>query len=200
MTIFWDKASTEVNKAEKVYILALDAYGIEDYDKAMELVNKAIKTDKKFYQANLLKAKILFFLDHKEEALKILSKLKSNYPAFTDATMWLIRIKILAGNFDDAKKLLDKELSFNSSDWRIYYLYALLAEKTDNYELRLLMNSRAESALIDSAKLYMDLAISWHAMGMHERVKINLEKARIISESNTLMQELEKSLDNHFQN
>ena len=180
--------------AEKVYIAAINAYGSEDYPKALELAQRALKIDKKFYQALFLKAKILFFDNKIEEALRVFSRLAASMPAFTEARLWQIHCQILCQKYDLAEKALEKELSVNHSDWRVYSLYALLGEKTGNYEQRLVMNRRAETILADSAKLYLDLALSWELMGLSARSEEYMKKASCIGELSATMAELEKSL------
>jgi len=182
-------------EAEKAYIAAVDAYGAEKYDNSLEQVRRAIKLDRNFYQASFLEGKILFFSEKQPEAEKIFSKLTSKYPEFTEARIWHIRCLILKGDFETAQKMLDKELSFNQTDWRIFNLYSLLAQHKDNYEERIAMNRRAENILSGSARVYIDLAITWHTLGLDDRAKVYLEKAQHVTGANISFQELEKALN-----
>jgi hypothetical protein len=74
-------------------------------------------------------------------------------------------------------------------------LYALLGQKTNNYEQRLSMNRKAETALAESAKVYMDLALIWRALGMNIRAGDYLRKAETVSGSNISMGRLESALE-----
>ena len=186
-------------EAEKTYIAAVDAYTAEQYADSLELVQLALKLDHNFYQALFLKGKILFFSDKPVEAEKIFSNLVSRHPAYTEARIWHIRCIILKGDFIAAQNMLDKELSYNQTDWRIYNLYALLAQRTDNYEERLSMNRRAETILSGSARVYLDMAITWRTLGLNDRAQIYLEKAQLVSGANVSFQELEKAINQIFQ-
>jgi len=186
-------------EAEKAYIAAVDAYEDEQYAGSLEHVRHAIKLDRNFYQASFLEGKILFFSGEMEQAQKIFSKLSSRYPAFIEAKIWNIRCLIIKGDLETAKKLLDKELSYNQTDWRIYSLYSLVAQKENNYEERLAMNRKAESMLTDSAGVYIDMAIIWRTIGLKDRAQIYLKKAQIVSDSNISISELEGALNQLFQ-
>jgi predicted Zn-dependent protease len=167
--------------AETSYISALEAYTEQDFDRALDFTRKAVSLNKRFYQASFLEAKILFFTGKESEARTVFARLVKRYPRYLDARIWYIRCLILGADYDEAVAELDSELSFNTSDWRIYYLYALLGQKTENYEQRLAMNRRAEAALADSAKVYADLASTWRALGLEERAEEYFGKAAIIS-------------------
>jgi len=180
-------------EAEKAYIAAVDAYAAEQYADSLELVRQAIKLDHSFYQASFLEGKTLFFSNKHEEAEKIFSKLASRYPAYIEARIWYIRCLILKGDFITAQNMLNKELSYNQTDWRIFNLYSLLAQRTDNYEERITMNRRAETILSESARVYIDMALVWHTLGLDDRAKAYLEKAHHISGANIPFQELEKT-------
>jgi predicted Zn-dependent protease len=149
--LFSCKDSGARETAENLYIAALDSYTEQQYGKALELVRNARSHDKKFHQARLLEAKILFFDSKEAEAEKQFAALVAKYPSYTEARIWHIRCLILSGGHEAALSELESELSFNTSDWRVYYLYALLGAKTNNYEQRLSMNRKAEAVLGDSA-------------------------------------------------
>jgi len=186
-------------EAEKAYIAAIDAYTEEQYEDSLELVRRAIKLDRNFYQASFLEGRILFFSDRQEEAEKIFFRLSSRYPAFTEARIWHIRCLILKNDFKTAQILLDKELTFNQTDWRIYNLYSLLAQKTDNYEERLAMNRRAENILTDSARIYIDMAIIWHTLGLRDRAQTYIEKAQHVTGANLSFREIENIISQFLQ-
>ena len=183
-------------EAERVYIAAIDAYQTEDFYNSLNLVSRALELDPHFYQASFLKGKILFFTDRTEEAKRIFYRLISRFPAYTEARIWYIRCLILKGEYRAAQDMLDKELSFNQTDWRIYSLYSLLAQRMNNYEKRLAMNRRAEAVLSGSASVYIDMAFIWYSLGFNARAQIYLEKARHISDSGISFQELERIISN----
>lgn len=177
-------------EAEKAYIAAVDAYGAEKYEEALVFIRQALVRDRKFYQAEFLEGRILFFTGNEAEAKKTFARLVTRHPEYIEARIWYIRTLILNGEYEKAEGLIEGELSFNTSDWRIYYLYALLAQKQKDYEKRLSMGRHAETALRDSAKVYMDMAAAWQALGLEERVKNYLEKASLISGANILPEQL----------
>jgi tetratricopeptide (TPR) repeat protein len=182
-------------RAEKTYLAAVEAYAEQQYDAALEFARAALRTDKNFYQAAFLEAKILFFQGNENEAEKLFLRLVKKYPLYTEARIWHIRCLIISGQNGKALSKLEEELSFNNTDWRVYYLYALLGQKTNNYEQRLSMNRKAEMALTESAKVYMDLALIWRALGMNSRAGDYFRKAEIVSGSNISMSRIENALE-----
>jgi tetratricopeptide (TPR) repeat protein len=181
--------------AEKTYLAAVEAYAEEHYERAMELIRKVRRLDKRFYQAVFLEAKILFFQGKEAEAESLFHELIKKYPSYTEARIWYIRCLIISGQNEKAVYRLEEEISFNSTDWRVYYLYALLGQKSDNHEQRLSMNRKAEMALTESAKVYMDMALVWEALGMESRAREYLKKAEIVSGSNASIKRLEAALE-----
>jgi tetratricopeptide (TPR) repeat protein len=177
----------------------VEAYSNQKYEDALNLVRMAQKAGRNFYQARHLEGRKIFIHGSIKQAEKIIKRLIANYPEYTEARIWYMRCLILSENYEEAKKQLDKELSFNTSDWRVYNLYSLLAQRTDDYEQRLSMNRRAETALTDSAKVYMDQAITWYALGMENRAQEYLEKARNITGTNLSMRQLEDAVNQFLQ-
>ncbi|MDR2375748.1 MAG: tetratricopeptide repeat protein [Treponema sp.] len=202
-------------RAEEVYVAATEAYSQEHYAEALEYLRESLRLDPNFYQARLLEGKVLFFQNRIPDAAKLFAKLAAKYPEYTEARLWNLRCLVMAaspspadsgsspgsstgspGSAASAEKLaaardaLDRELSFNPTDWRVLYLYVLLAGNTGDWEKRLSMGRRAEAALSDSAKVYLDMALSWYSLGLEERANLFLEKARIVSGNNTSLTRL----------
>jgi tetratricopeptide (TPR) repeat protein len=192
--ILFSCASRNRGEAERAYLAAAEAYGGENYQEALVQVRRALKADRAFYQAEFLLGKTLFFTGEEAEALEVFSRLVKRRPEYTEARLWRIRCLVLGGRYGEAADLLDRELSFNSSDWRPLYLYALLAQKTGDYEKRLSMGRRAEMALSDSAKVYLDLAVAWYALELKDRAAVYLEKAQTVSGSNVPLGKIEETL------
>jgi tetratricopeptide (TPR) repeat protein len=189
-----NKASSS-REAESTYIAAVEAYSVENYVLALDNVNKVLEQDRNFHQALLLKGKILFFTDKLNDDELIFSNLTRKYPQYTESRIWYIRSLILSNKYSEAQTMIEEELSFNASDWRVFYLYSLLGQKTNNYELRLSMDRRAESILTDSAKVYMDLALAWYALGMNDRAYSYLEKANVVIGANNSIAQLENAIE-----
>jgi tetratricopeptide (TPR) repeat protein len=172
-------------RAERAYLAAAEAYAEERFGEALEYAGESLKIDPDFYQARLLEGKILFFQDRPEKAAELFAALSAKHPEYTEARLWNLRCMVLSGKDpEEVQAALDRELSFNPSDWRVLYLYALLAGGRGDWEKRLSMGRRAESALSDSAKVYLDMALSWHSLGLKDRAALALEKARIVSGGN----------------
>jgi tetratricopeptide (TPR) repeat protein len=185
--------------AERIYVAASEAYGAENLEDALDLARRALKLDGRFYQASLLEGKILFFMDRNADSQAVFARLVKKHPSYTEARIWHIRCLILKGDYAAARALLDRELSFNQTDWRIYSLYALLAQKTENYEERLAMNRRAETVLSGSTRVYLDLALAWHSLGITGRAESYLKKANDVAGSNISFRELENALAEFLQ-
>jgi tetratricopeptide (TPR) repeat protein len=181
-------------QAEGVYVRAAEAYAQEHYTEALEYARESLRINSNFHQARFLEGKILFFQNRLEEARKIFTALGVKYPEYTEARIWMLRCLVLSipekdtpaheKRVKEAQAALEKELVFNSTDWRVLYLYALLAGNTGDWEKRLAMGRRAETALSDSSKVYLDMALTWHSLGLEDRAGHSLEKARIVSRNN----------------
>jgi tetratricopeptide (TPR) repeat protein len=179
---------------EGAYVAATEAYAQERYTEALEYVRESLRINPGFHQARFLEGKILFFQNRLDEAQKTFSALTVKYPEYTEARIWTLRCMVLSipGNdmpehekrVIEARTSLEKELTFNSTDWRVFYLYALLAGKAGDWEKRLSMGRRAETALSDSSKVYLDMAFTWHSLGLEDRAGRSLEKARVVSGTN----------------
>lgn len=166
--------------ANKLYLQSLDAYSKNDFLLCIKLVEKAIDLNENLIQGKLLLAKSYFFLDENSKALKFLEKIIKDNPEFTDARIWNIRILIFSENFQQAKKYLENELRINQTDWRVYYLYSLLAKAEGDFETQISMLEKAEIALIDGAKVFGEISEIWQGLGLEERANENLNKQKII--------------------
>jgi tetratricopeptide (TPR) repeat protein len=190
------------DRAEGAYIAAAEAYAQERYGEALEYLGESLKADPNFYQASLLEGKVLFFQNRMDEAVDLFTKIVAKHPEYTEARLWKLRCLVLAAGpgeqgLEEAREALERELSFNPTDWRVLYLYVLLAGNTGDWEQRLAMGRRAEAALSDSAKLYLDMALSWYSLGLEDRAQAFLDKARAVSGNNTSLARLGE-LTGHF--
>jgi tetratricopeptide (TPR) repeat protein len=173
--------STTSGTTEKEYIVAVDLYSKQDFQGSLKVLRRIIKNDGKFYPARLLEGKILFFTDDLAGAKRVFATLARKEPRYTEARLWYIRTLIVSGDNATAQRELDRELSFNTSDWRFYYLYALLARATNESEKRIAMLNKAAVFLEESGKVYIDLAKTWHDLAQDDRALRYLEKAGIVA-------------------
>lgn len=178
----------------KLYLAAMDAYSHEQYTESLAYIDMIKKHYNGFYQADFLKGKILFFQNDYEGATKIFKSLCKKHPQYEEARIWYIRTLILSKNYDTARKLLEKELTFNQTDWRVYYLYSVLEEAQENIDKKIIMLNRAEMALTDSAKVYMELADLWSVLDMNDRSADYLLKAKIVTGTNASMSSLQEAI------
>lgn len=193
--LFFSCKNADSGYCEKAYIEAADAYAGNELDKVIDLTGNILSVDRNFYQAALLNAKALFFAGNASEAESCLKKLVKKVPEYTEARIWYIRVLILNGKYQEAEKMLEKELSYNQTDWRLYYQYAVLANRTDDYEKRLSMLQRAETALTDSSKVFMDEALFWYELGLEDRSKEYIDKAKSVSGSDKNVLAFEKAIN-----
>lgn len=198
-SLFLISCNRNISKEDsnKLYLSALDAYSSENYTESLVYLEILKKNNNKYYQADLLKGKILFFQKDYESSLKIFNKLIKKYPNFYEAKIWYIRDLIILKNYQEAKKQLDIELSFNQTDWRIYYLYSVLEDATDNIDQKIIMLNRAELALTDSAKIYMELSDIMSILDLKETSNDYLLKAKIVAGSNTSLTSLQNAINNN---
>lgn len=166
--------------AEKFYLSAVDSYAEHDFEKALVFLKQAKKQDSSLYQAQYLEGKILFFQNKYEDAAKIFEKLVKKYPQYTDSRLFLIRCNIFLGNLSEAEKKLNQELSFNSTDWRIFYLYSMLYGKQNQLDKQLMMLNRTELAIKDTKKVYDNLAFLWDELGVRDKAVNYKVKSNIL--------------------
>lgn len=167
----------------ELYLSGLEAYSEKDFSTAEKICLEAVKQDKELFQAELLRIKSLFFLNELEKSHVLLEKLLKKVPQYTDARLWYIRFMIFQENFQMAAALLEEELVFNETDWRIHYLKGLINSKNQDYSSQLAALQQAERALSDGAKVYLDLTRLWMVLGMDSQVETQLEKARVLTPS-----------------
>lgn len=166
--------------AEKFYLSAVDSYAEHDFENALVFLKQAKKQDSSLYQAQYLEGKILFFQNKYEDAAKIFEKLVKKYPQYTDSRLFLIRCNIFLGNLSEAEKKLNQELSFNSTDWRIFYLYSVLYGKQNQLDKQLMMLNRTELAIKDTKKVYDNLAFLWDELGVRDKAVNYKVKSNIL--------------------
>ena len=176
--------------AEQLYARASDAYIREDFSNALSLADEAVRADGHFFQARLLKAKVLIFTEKTGDAEKLLRALCKRYPDFTEARLWYVRALIMSERYDKAEAFLERELSLNQTDWRFYYQYALLAQKQNAFDKRLAMCRKAEQALCDSEKLYIETADIWLMFGIRANALAALDKALAVSSEPSAVAEI----------
>lgn len=183
-------------EAEADYVRAVEAYSKLDFDIALECIDTAKRKDSSLYQADFLKAKILYFKDSLNESNLLLKKIIKKYPEYTDARIWYIRVLIAQEKYDEAEDFLIRELSFNSGDCRVFYQYGNLCDKMNRLDERLSMYRKAEALLSDNSKIYLELADIWLILGMRERALDELDKAEIVMEDSETIKELKKYIRN----
>ena len=167
--------------AEQLYARAADAYIREDFSNALALLDEALRADGNCFQAKLLKAKVLIFTEKIDDAEKSLHSLYKRYPEFTEARLWYVRALIMSERYDKAEAFLEREVSLNQTDWRFYYQYALLAQKQNAADKRLALCRKAEQALSDSEKVYIETADLWLTLGVRSNALDSLDKAYDVS-------------------
>lgn len=187
------KISTE--DSNKLYLAAVDAYSSAKYTESLAYIDMLKKHNHQFYQADLLKGKILFFQNDYDGAAKIFKKLVKKYSQFSEARIWYIRTLILNQQYELAQTEIDKELSFNQTDWRIYYLYSVLEDARGNIDKKIIMLNRAELALTDSAKVYMELSDIWSILDLQDRSNDYLIKSKIVAGTNASLSALQDAIN-----
>lgn len=187
-----EKLSSE--ETLKLYLSAVDCYTNQEYDQALVYLNLIKQNDSDFYQADFLIGKVLFFKNDLINAEQLFLKLQKKYPEYIEARIWYIRTLIISRQFDKAESELEKQLSFNQTDWRLFYLYSLLEDIRGNMDKKIVMLKRAELAMSDSAKVYMELATVWNLLDVMDKSEDYLLKAKIISETNESLSALQKAI------
>lgn len=182
--------------AESFYEQALECYAGQKFQECLENIKLCLKSSPDFYQAQFLKAKLLFFMNQNEDSLRIFNKLIKKYPGFTEARIWRIRLLIALAQYDRAEEKIIEELNFNGSDWRVFYQYALLAEKQGLLDKKIAMCSRAEKFLSEGSKVYVESADLWLKLGLKNRALEYLDKAIAVNGANEELQKIKELVKN----
>jgi predicted Zn-dependent protease len=186
-------------KAEELYLNAVTHYAKRDLDEAARELREALTEDAHFFQAELLLGKVLFFQGQEARALETFASLHKRLPQYTEARLWHIRCLILAGQYDDAQKLLDAETAFNPGDWRDYYPRAQLANLRGDRERPIAELKSAAIFLEDGGRVYVDLAKVWYALGLEDRARTYVERSTALAGSESPLAESIASLQNALQ-
>lgn len=171
---------SNVEKAQSYYLDAVSEYKNQDFERALMQVNKAIGEKSDFYQAEFLKAKILFFTKDYQGAETIFKRLTKQKSENYDFKLWLLRCLIFNEKFEEADLYLTKLIQSNTEDWRLYYYKAQIAKHENNFEKYFSNLNTADSFLKDSSAVYLDLGLIWHEFGMPEKSSLYYSKAQIL--------------------
>ena len=182
--IFISSCKKNNEDATKLYLSALEEYSSKNLDQALAILKLAKQAGKSSPQIDFLTAKIYFFQNDYEECSKLLDKILKKNKDFTEARIWKIRCDIVSGNYELAEEELEREISLNMTDWRIFYLYSLLSQKNEKIDEQLIMLNNAEVCLQDAAKVFNSAAMTWGLLGMDEKEKLYLQKAKVLENSN----------------
>ena len=184
------------DSAQKMYVQALEFYSERDFEKSLECLEACLKNCRSIYQADLLKAKIFYFENENQKALKTVESLVKKYPDCTEARIWKIRLLISLEKFEEAESLLVREIGLNGSDWRVYHLYSLLAEKMGLLDERLVMCSKAQKYLEEGRKIYVEAADAWLKLGMRTKALGCLEKAMAMNPADKSVSDFMRFIEN----
>jgi tetratricopeptide (TPR) repeat protein len=168
--------------AERSYLEAVGEYTKGNLDAAETFAKSALRKDKKFFQAAFLLGKIHFFQNKEADALEAFSRLTKQKPDYTEARLWRLRCLVVLRDYEKARAELDYEVSVNPGDWRVYQLYALLANATGELDTRITMLKSAEINLEEANRLYLEYAKIWYSLRMYDRALLYLDKAEVLSE------------------
>jgi tetratricopeptide (TPR) repeat protein len=174
--------SEDVFVAERSYLEAVGEYTKGNLDAAETCAKNALRKDKAFFQAEFLLGKIHFFQNKETDALEEFSRLTKRKPDYTEARLWKLRCLVVLQDYEKARPELDYEVSVNPGDWRVYQLYALLANATGELDTRISMLKSAEAHLEEAGRLYLDYAKIWYSLQMYDRALSYLDKAGVLSE------------------
>lgn len=180
ISIFIISCEKNNDDSTKLYLSALEEYSSRNLDESLAILKLAKQSGKSTPQIDFLTAKIYFFQNKYDVSSKILDKLIKKNKDFTEARIWKIRCDIALEDYVLAKEELEKEITLNMTDWRIFYLYSLLSQKSKKIDEQLIMLNNAELCLQEAAKVFNSAAMTWGLLGMDEKENFYLQKAKIL--------------------
>jgi predicted Zn-dependent protease len=195
MGLFFGCTKSNPQLGYELYLSGLEAYSRKEFSEAEKICREAFQQDTGLFQAELLRIKSLFFLNDVASAETAIKKLIKKVPQYTDARLWYIRFLIFQEKITEAAPLVEAELAFNETDWRIHYLKGVINSKNQDYSNQLLALQQAERALADGAKVYLDMTRLWMVLGMEAQAEQQLEKARVLTPSKGELRVLLETLE-----
>lgn len=120
----------------QVYLTLAEAYSqqkVKNYDKSIELLNNALKTDPKYADALLSLGNVFLSKNNGTEAIKNFQKVIDNNPDNPEALTLKASVYILINNYDDAVPLLQHAVTADSTYSPAYHSLAELYANLKDY-------------------------------------------------------------------
>lgn len=172
---------SDSQKATELYLDAVKMYQEGNNDNAKENLKKALSEKDDFYAASFLLGKIYFMEKDFQKSEEIFLKLSQKRTENIDYSLWLLRSQFFEGKTEDAVITVNKLIKLDYEDWRIHFWNAQLAKNNNDFETYFSSLNFADTLLKESSKIYLDLALIWHELGLPEKSALYYTKAEVLN-------------------
>ncbi|MCS7004894.1 MAG: OmpA family protein [Cytophagales bacterium] len=110
--------TTKSSKAEKYFLEAREQVKNRDWQRALQLFDKALEADEQFAEAWLEKGVLLIRmmeLEKGKDAIRRCVQLQPNHPKFKDAYISVAQFDLSEGNYENAEKMADLYLKYSEN-------------------------------------------------------------------------------------
>jgi tetratricopeptide (TPR) repeat protein len=149
-------------------------------------------------EAEFLLGKTRFFLGEYDEAVSSFKDLASAFPKYHEADIWMARTYLQQGKPEEAAKVAQELLAYDSSDSRLYYLEAMVLSAKGDLEGALGYLERSSESGEELAKSLFESARIYYRFGQDDKAVKELARAKAMlppdSPANEAVAELAKRL------
>ena len=159
------------------YLEAKQFYRDGKLNEAETILRKLSGNIPAFYQGRFLLAKALFYQNKAAEAESVMRALLKEEPLYREAELLYIRLLINQNNLAGAEERTDKLLSYDTTDPRLLYLKALIAQNRENTSASLQYLRQAVLFEEEFVRVYLDLGRIYYIYNREKEALTILEKA-----------------------
>lgn len=171
------------NNETIIFALAQIYSGLELYNKAIDMVQKATEINPKSFDYKAFLCDLLLKRGNLEEAKKYIDEFSEKYPNYYFAKVllaeYLYQLKEFESLFDIAQELI--ELDLNHFEGYYYNALALLGKNDINFAIESL--KKAITLDVNNASLYIKMAEIYQAIGQYENAFEYVKEASDIDKS-----------------
>jgi tetratricopeptide (TPR) repeat protein len=138
-------------------------------------------------QARFLLGKTRFFLGRYDEAASVFKNLVSRFPKYREAEIWLARTFLQQGKIEEADKLAQELIAYDSSDPRLFYLEAMVRVSEGDFKAALGLFDRSSESGEELAKSCFESARLYFQFGQDDKAVERLKRAQAILPPNAAM-------------
>lgn len=196
--IFFNNKQNKLSEESiKMYQEAKKLYLEKKLDQSIVLLTELTKKNSSFINGYFMLGKSYFFKGNEKEARKTWEKILRVNPNHIDTLIWLgILYSYEEKTLPDAINYFNRVLELDSLNLLANYNLAKIFFNKKEYKLSLYYFNNALENEFNLAELHIDLAKIYNELELNERALKELEKAKNLTTSQIILQEIEGELNN----